>query len=200
MNLIYKAAIIKISFLRKLIGSRILNPERLQNSTNCIIAANHISYLDPPFLGSLFKQEINYLAKAELFKFKPFGKLLSSLNAIPIKRGRIDRSAIKTCKNRLQSGQSLVIFPEGSRSSFKAKPGIGKIAVQTNKDILPIYIANSNKLFACLFRKKRLTFVVGKKLKINDFMEYGDNKQNYRRIANHVLEKINELKNECKNC
>jgi 1-acyl-sn-glycerol-3-phosphate acyltransferase len=93
-----------------------------------------------------------------------------------------------------------VIFPEGSRSSFKAKPGIGKIAVQTNKDILPIYIANSNKLFACLFRKKRLTFVVGKKLKINDFMEYGDNKQNYRRIANHVLEKINELKNECKNC
>jgi hypothetical protein len=41
--------------------------------------------------------------------------------------------------------------------------------------------------------------VIGEKIKINNFIKYGDNKENYRRIANYVLEKINGLKNECEN-
>jgi len=199
MNLLYRISVFNLTLLRKILGNRVIHKQRLAGSTNCIIAANHISYLDPPFIGSLIKKEINYLAKAELFHFKPFGKILRSVHAIPIKRGRIDCKAIEICSQRLQSGQALLIFPEGSRSSFQAKPGIGKIALQTRKDILPIYIANSNKFCATLFRKKRLTFVIGEKIKINNFIKYGDNKENYRRIANYVLEKINGLKNECEN-
>ncbi|MDY6915732.1 MAG: lysophospholipid acyltransferase family protein [Candidatus Cloacimonadota bacterium] len=199
MSLLYKIVVVKTRLFRKVLGGKVIYKNRLKNAVDCIIAANHVSYLDPLLIGSLFDYEISYLAKAELFKFKPFGKILKSLNTIPIKRGRIDIKALKKAQDILSSGKALLIFPEGSRSSFSAKPGIGKIAVQTKKNILPIYVHNSNKFLSCLFRKKRLQFVIGEKINIDNFIEFGDNKENYRRVAKYILEKINGLKNECEN-
>ena len=70
-------------YMRIFYKYKIINPERLQNIDNCIIAANHISANDPPFLGGIIPREIFYLAKSELFKHKLFGKILKHFNVIP---------------------------------------------------------------------------------------------------------------------
>lgn len=183
--------------IMKLLGYRILNKDRIKNAQNCIIAANHISLLDPPFIGSIFKKEISILAKSELFKNKLFGGLIRYLNAIPIKRGRIDRDAISKVTNILNEGGSLLLFPEGTRKSDTAKPGIGKIALQTQKDILPVFIQNSTDFLGCLFRKKRLKIVIGEKIKTKDYIDGEITKDSYRSFAEMVLSRINELENEC---
>ncbi|HHE39215.1 MAG TPA: 1-acyl-sn-glycerol-3-phosphate acyltransferase [Candidatus Cloacimonetes bacterium] len=175
----------------------IIHKERIKNITNCILASNHISWFDPPFIGSIMPFEINYLAKSELFKNKIFGNFLQFVNAIPIKRGKVDRTAINRVEEKLAAGQSILLFPEGTRKSNKVKPGIGKIAIQTGKDIVPIYMKNSNKFRKCFLGKDRLKIVIGEKIKKEDYSNLDDSKNNYRYLANFIMKKIKELENEC---
>ncbi len=187
-----------VRFIMKIFwGLKIVHPERLANVKNCIIAPNHISLNDPPFIGSIMPIEISFLAKSELFKNKFFGKFISYLNAIPIRRGAIDRHALQKVESILKSGKTILIFPEGTRKSNKAKPGIGKIALETKTDIVPIYIENSNDFWGCLFRKKRLCIVIGERYKISEYPLKDNMKENYREFSEFILKKIYELKNEC---
>jgi len=176
---------------------KIIHKERIKNITNCILASNHISWFDPPFIGSIMPFEINYLAKSELFKNKLFGKLLAFLNVIPIKRGKVDRAAINRVEEKLASGQSILLFPEGTRKSNKVKAGIGKIAIQTGKDIVPIYMKNSNNFKKCISGKEKMKIVIGEKIKKEDYSNLDDSKDSYRYLANFIMDKINELENEC---
>ena len=173
----------------------IINSSRLQEIENCIIAANHISANDPPFLGGIIPREIYYLAKRELFKPAFFGKILEYCNAIPIRRGVVDRKALIRVKEVLAAGNSIVIFPEGTRKSNKPKPGIGKIAIETGTNVLPVFIENSNNFKACFWGKKRLRFYVGKMIDIKPFVQKGETKENYREFSAYVLDVINGLKN-----
>ena len=176
---------------------KIINEERLTEISDCIIVANHISAYDPPFIGSIIPTEIHYLAKSELFKNKLFAAFLLFLNCIPVKRGRIDRSAITMVKLVLRKGHSILIFPEGTRKSNKVKSGIGKFAIEAKKDICPIYIHNSTNFLKCFLRKKRLKIVIGEKIKTTSFAEMKSTRGNYKNLAESVMKKVYELKNEC---
>lgn len=197
MSIKYFLAIISIKAFMKLFqGLKIIHPERLRSARNVIIAANHISANDPPYLGGIFPFEIYFLAKIELFRNKIFSRILQAFNAIPIRRGQADLQALREVQKRLDQGHSVVIFPEGTRRSNRPKAGIGMVALQAGKDILPILIENSNCFWACLFRQKRLTFTIGKIIPIADFEAEGKNKDNYQRIAGYVLDTIHRLKDE----
>ena len=173
----------------------ILHAERLSQAKNCIIAANHISANDPPFLGGIIPLEIFYLAKSELFRSTLSAKIFKYCNAIPIRRGAVDRKALIRVKEVLAGGDSIVIFPEGTRNTNIPKPGIGKIAIETGTNVLPIFIENSDNFKACFWGKQRLRFYIGELIDIKPFLEKGENKENYREFSAHVLKVINGLKN-----
>ena len=179
------------------LGLEIINKERLSSVQNCIIAPNHVAAVDPFFIGSIIPVEIYYLAKVELFRNKAIGSILKFLNAIPVKRGMIDKAAIRFVTQILNKGYSILIFPEGTRKSASVKSGVGKFAMQLKKDILPIYIKNSQYFWKCFLRKEKLKIVIGEKIKVESFSNLDETKENYRNLAEHVLKKINELSNEC---
>jgi 1-acyl-sn-glycerol-3-phosphate acyltransferase len=199
MKPLYKFARHVVHFLMKVVWNlEITHPENFSQLHNCLIAANHISFFDPPFLGAVIPTEIYFLTKAELFKNPIMKFILPKLNSFPIRRGTIDRSAIMQAEKILSEGKSLMIFPEGTRKNAKVKAGIGKIAFQMQKNIFPIYIKNSNELLACFLRKKKLQIVVGNIIEIKNF--HGeDEKKTYQEIAEFTIQKIYELENECKN-
>ena len=178
-------------------GLEIINKERLSSVQNCIIASNHVAAVDPFFIGSIIPVEIYYLAKIELFRNKAVGSILKFLNAIPVKRGMIDKAAIRFVTRVLNKGHSILIFPEGTRKSASVKSGVGKFAMQLKKDILPIYIKNSPFFWKCFLRKEKLKIVIGEKIKAESFSNLDEIKENYRSLAEDVLKKINELSNEC---
>ncbi len=195
MNKLYNFLTYSVrKFITIFMGLKIENEQRLANAENCIIVANHISMFDPPFIGSIIPLEIHYLAKSEIFKNKLMDKFFRSINAIPVKRGRIDKYAITTVQKLLSSGHSLLIFPEGTRNGGKAKAGVGKFAIQMKVDILPIHIENSNNFLKCLLKKTHLHIIVGEKYKYEEFSHLKEKKENYRELANTVYEKIMDLK------
>jgi len=194
MRLIYSCscAIIR-SFMKVVADYNIIGKNNLRNLGPCIIAANHISFYDPPFIGSIMGKEIYYLAKRELFNVILFKQLISYYNAIPIKRGTIDREATTRVKQLLKEGKSILLFPEGSRKSFTAKPGIGLLVYDTGFPVLPIKIENSNNIMDCLMRKKKLKIVVGEKIGTKSYQQLPAEKNTYKLIANDILNTINNL-------
>ncbi|MCK4956549.1 MAG: 1-acyl-sn-glycerol-3-phosphate acyltransferase [Candidatus Cloacimonetes bacterium] len=176
---------------------KIIHPEHLENPESCIIAPNHISLLDPPFIGSLLRNEIYILAKKELFEIPITGYTIKRMYAIPIRRGQIDRNATMLSQKALQEGYPLMMFPEGTRKSSSAKPGIGKMAYETRSNIIPVFIQYPASLLKALFRKDSLKIVIGEKIIIDEFEEFENRKDAYRFIAKYTLERILELENEC---
>ena len=199
MRFIYKLATYFFRLVMYLIGNyRIINRERLDNWSSCIIAANHISYFDPPFIGAIIPQEIYYLAKSELFKNPLFGSILRFVNSIPVKRGVFDHKTLDQLNDLLGKKRSILIFPEGSRKSFSAKPGIGILVYETKTPVLPVYIENSNDLKSCFLRKKRLNIYIGERMDPAKYQNLPADKKTYRLIAGEILEQINRLPDESK--
>ena len=84
-------------------------------ATGALIAANHVSYLDPVLLWCGATRPIHFMAKADLWTVPVVGWVLPRLWAIPVRRGEPDRSAISNATTLLQEGELVGIFPEGTR-------------------------------------------------------------------------------------
>ncbi len=118
--------------------------EHVPKEGGAILSSTHIHILDPVTLAFCGKRHLRFMAKEELFRFRPFGALLRSLGAFPVRRGRSDKGAVETSANVLKAGHLLGIFPEGTRSKdgkpgeFKA--GVVLIARMAQVPIVPVAI------------------------------------------------------------
>ena len=174
--------------------------ENIPDKGPFIIASNHKSLADPQIVGSQIHTDVHFMAKKELFRNPIFGRILKRVNAHPINRAGFDRKAIETAMNILQSGESIVIFPEGTRAKkvdfLPVRPGIGKIARTALAPVLPVFVSGSNKLSACFWGKERLNIFFGKIMTSEQITEYEDNKDGYRKLAENIMDRIKDLKIE----
>jgi 1-acyl-sn-glycerol-3-phosphate acyltransferase len=115
-----------------------------------ILASNHRSFLDPFAIGCCIGRPIYFVAKQELFKNPMLGWLLNCLGAFPIRRGASDEESMDTALALLERGQAVVIFPEGTRirtgSLARPKRGVGRLALQSGKPVVPIAVTNSENV------------------------------------------------------
>lgn len=134
--------------------------EHVPRTGGLIVATNHISYFDPPFVGIAAVRELHFLAKEELFRPPVFGSLIRAYNSIPIRRGVADLSGLAKAIEVLRSGKALIMFPEGTRSRDgqlrPARPGIGMLAVGTDALIVPCYISGSDRPGRWLTRRSKV--------------------------------------------
>lgn len=149
--------VFKILFRLKVSGQ-----ENIPKNGAAIIAANHISLLDPPVIGISLKRFLHFMAKEELFQFPIFGWLIQELKAFPVRRGMADRIAIRTAMNILDSGELLGVFPEGTRSKTgslgKPEPGVAMIAVKTGAPIIPTAVIGTGDIGHKLLPRFKVKF------------------------------------------
>ena len=93
--------------------------------------ANHQSFLDPPLVGGLYRNEVFFLARKTLLDAPGLKQALPQCNVIPIDQTRPDPASIIQVLRTVKNGGRIVIFPEGSRCEdgeiHDAMPGIGLI-------------------------------------------------------------------------
>jgi cytidylate kinase len=192
-----------VRFLARVIfGMKIYGEENIRFRENFIFASNHVSYADPPLIGCAIKREIWFVAKKELFKNKLLGWLIRTYHAIPIDREGMSRTTVKTVKKCLDTGESVLIFPEGRRSRsgklMDVKSGIGLMVFHSSRNLVPTYISGSNNLKDCFWRRRRLEVRLGPPIRIPPGYEPDDRKAEYSVLSSMIQEELRMLEYESK--
>ena len=134
-----------------------------------LLASNHRSFLDPFAIGCCLRRPIFFVAKQELFKYRPIGWILNCLGAFPIRRGESDEESMKTARMLLERGDAVVIFPEGTRhrtgSLAEPKRGVGRLALETGVPVVPIAVLGSERARrGLIFRPVKVKLRAGRPL------------------------------------
>ncbi|MBM7648007.1 1-acyl-sn-glycerol-3-phosphate acyltransferase [Bacillus ectoiniformans] len=123
--------------------------EHFPKEGGVLLCANHIDNLDPPVVGITAPRPVKFMAKEELFTIPILGKVVTNLNAFPVKRGMSDREALRKGLGFLKEGHVLGLFPEGTRSKTgeigKGLAGAGFFALRTDAMVLPCAIIGPYK-------------------------------------------------------
>ena len=106
-----------------------------------IVAMNHISLFDPPFIGGFWPEMLEIIGAATVFEKPGQKQLLKSYGVIPVHRGEYDRQLIERMLGALKAGRPLLIAPEGGRSHEismrQAMPGVAYIFEKAKVPIIP---------------------------------------------------------------
>ena len=132
--------------------------ENVPEEGRVLILPNHTGILDMFMIGYKVPRMVHWMAKAELFKNKLFGKILSFYGAYPVNRGAHDTSAAKKTYELLEKGEAVGIFPQGTRAKKgkpipRAKSGAIKYAVGTDTLVVPVSIWGNKRIFGKVYVK-----------------------------------------------
>lgn len=124
--------------------------DNLPAAGGALLAANHVSYLDPPLMGCAVDRHVHFMAKKELFAIPGLGWLMRRFGSFPVDRGGADRKAIRKALEVLRSGHVVGIFPEGTRGDgktlLKAQPGTVLLAAKAGVPIVPMAITGVERV------------------------------------------------------
>ncbi|WP_182199424.1 lysophospholipid acyltransferase family protein [Paraliobacillus salinarum] len=168
---------------------QVIGKENIPKDGPVIICSNHISNLDPPVVGITCPRDIYFMAKEELFRNKLLGAILLKSHAFPIKRGMKDRDALRRGLDILKEGNTLGLFPEGTRSKTgeigKGLSGVGFFALRSEATIIPCAIIGP-------YRKgKRLKVVYGKAIAMDELRK---RKAKASEVTDVIMDNIKQLK------
>lgn len=130
----------------------IINPEYLSGDGTFVFVSNHSSLFDIPILLSSIKKNVAIIYKKELEKIPVLGWTLALSPFIPVVRSdsRDSLAGINTAIEQIKNGDSIIVFPEGTRSEdgkLQAfKRGAFMIAARSGKPIVPIAIKGANEI------------------------------------------------------
>ena len=174
----------------RLFGAKDYGAENMPPEGGVIVAANHMSNWDPPFLASFLERPVSYMAKQELFEIPIFGTVIRWLFAFPVRRGAADRSAVKAAVKELRAGRCVGIFPEGTRSKdgevhhFGA--GVALLASMSGAPVVPAAIVGTDKM-------RNLRVVYGAPISF----EGKANRETLDEFSQKIREEVIKMKKSC---
>jgi len=133
-----------------------------------IIVSNHLSMTDPPVLSTSIPRSIVFMTKEELFSHPILGPFARGWHAFPVRRGQLDREALRQADQALRDGLALGMFPEAMRSPTgkmqQGYTGVALIALRSNSPILPVGIKGADRMnnLSFIFHRPELVINIGR--------------------------------------
>ena len=165
-----------------------------------ISVSNHTHWLDPLLLMGSLPRRLYPLA-ADKWRRKPvIGQLAASVGAISIRRGEVDRRALRQAVEALEQGKVLGIAPEGTRSKTgtlqEGRAGAAYIACLTGAPLLPVGVIGVEKALGELRRLRRpqVKVIIGQSFILPPLpSKAGDKSQRLRKYTDQIMHRIAEL-------
>ena len=156
-----------------------------------VVAANHLSAIDPPLVGAFCPRPVIFMTKAELLAIPVAGELLTWAGAFPVRRGEGDRESVRRARALARDGHLVGVFVEGTRQRFghpgPMHPGGVMIAVQEGVPVVPCGLYS----FGWGLRQRRpCALVWGETVDLSSYARSG---RGYREAAQVVGEEITRL-------
>ncbi len=133
-----------------LVGFRVYGKRNVPQTGPLIVVANHLHNFDLIALDVAIPRLVFYMAKEELFK-KPFSAFIFRTGGgFPVKRGAVDRAALRHVALLLDEGLAVGVLPEGTRSLTHSlqpgNPGVALITHAHDVPILPVAVTGTERL------------------------------------------------------
>lgn len=150
-----------------------------------IIIGNHKSFMDPIAVAvGVRYDEVHFVGKKELGKYKVMDWIFSKIHAIMIGRGETDMAAMRKCMQTLKDGHVLGIFPEGTRHQAtmmeRVESGASLIALRSKAPVIPVYIHGR----ILPFRINHIYF--GEVMDLSDLIEQGVNSETVNLLSGRI--------------
>jgi 1-acyl-sn-glycerol-3-phosphate acyltransferase len=130
-------------------GVRFEGTEHIPPTGPLVIVPNHVTYADPPLVSIPVRRPVYYMAWSALFEVPGLSWLIRRLRAFPVDLDAADPRAAREAIRLLQSGEAVMIFPEGGRSATgrlaRFKPGAFRLACSLGVPVLPVTIAGGHE-------------------------------------------------------
>ncbi len=126
---------------------RVRGREHIPKNRAVVFCSNHESNVDPPVLFQALHKRLHVLMKAELTKLPILGAVMVAGGFVPVERDRREASmaSIDLAAESLRSGNSFLIFPEGTRSKTSQllpfKKGGFIMAIKAQAPIVPVAVS-----------------------------------------------------------
>ena len=166
-----------------------------------LVASNHASYTDPPFLGCATPRVMYYMARADLFRYPPFAAFIRAWGAFPIGRSARSAAGLKNALRKLRQGRLVLFFPEGTRSYdgelAAPMPGAGLLAFAAEAPVIPAHIEGTFRVLPRGAKKVTLapvTVSFGPPVDLTPYRALGPSKECYRALAEELMARIAALR------
>jgi 1-acyl-sn-glycerol-3-phosphate acyltransferase len=161
-----------------------------------VLAPNHFSQADHFFVGVYLWRKVRFMAKSQLFGPPVLTYILKVGGVFPVRRGHRDEKAFETAYELIDQGELLLVYAEGGRSRSKelgtAKPGIGRIALESGAPIIPTAIHGSAGVRSWKrLRFPRVTVAYGEPLTFP--VEKEPSRERQQEVADQIFARVREL-------
>ena len=154
-NPLYWAGVNGVMFFVRVVGVRVrvVGRERIPAGT-CLFVANHTSSADAPAVVGAIPRRIAILLKASLFQYPIVGQAFTLARFIPVNRRERDSAlaSLEKAIEALKTGQSFLIYPEGTRSPDgrlqEFKKGAAVMAIKSGVPIVPMACSGAHRVMA----------------------------------------------------
>ena len=130
---------------------RIAGMENIPKSGAYLIAINHISLYEPPFVLAFWPVAPEAAGAVDIWERRGQSSLVRLYGGIPVHRGQYDRLLIDTILAALRTGRPLLIAPEGGRTHTlelqRAMPGLAYIIEQAQLPVVPVGVVGTSDDF-----------------------------------------------------
>lgn len=162
-----------VSICRVYLRMSVEGRENVPREGAFVLAPIHRSYIDTPIASGCTRRRMRFMGKDSLWRGQPFRWILSALGGFPVSRGTADREAIVRSIQVLESGEPLVLFPEGERKSGPiVQPlfdGAAYVACKAGVPIVPVGIGGSEAALgkgAKWMRPHKVHVIIGRPLPV----------------------------------
>lgn len=204
-NLLYKLVALVIRVILRINGGiEIIGKDNIPEEGGALIAPNHISYLDPPLVGSVIPRKGNFMARKGLFNIPVLGWIIKGC-AFPVDREKPRPSTIKEAVQRLKNGELVVMFPEGRRSDTghlqEGKRGLGMVASLSKVPVIPTLLIGSDKALpidAAWLKRAKITVVFGRPIYYTSTRDVHGRRSNllHEDLSKTIMTAIREMQEE----
>ena len=190
------------TFLRIIFRPRYLDKNKIPADGPLIIAANHLSHIDPAFIMTAIKRPVSYMSKKEHFNGVIRRLIFKKVGVISVDRETGGAEGLEKAMEILKEGGAIGIFPEGTRSrdgkQATGKTGVARLASATGAAVVPVAIRQTDGVWPV---SKRIPRPWRKfYYKFGDPMYFGEGnvtKESLRGFTDKVMDQISVLSKEC---
>jgi 1-acyl-sn-glycerol-3-phosphate acyltransferase len=186
--------------------------EHLPATDGFIAVSNHVTYADPLTLSHflyLNGHPPRFLAKAELFTAPVIGRLIRTLDQVPVYRGSVRaKDAVETGVEVLRRGDMISLFPEGTLTRdpdmwpMVARTGAARMALSTGVPIIPVAQWGAHRILGRYsklprpFPPKKVTVVAGPPIYLDDLRAKPLDNEVLRAATTRIMDTLTSMLEE----